>query len=443
MTKKTSEKDIKGLVLTLNPDHSQKLLLDKHLNDTRFIYNKYVEEYLTCLKEDRLPNYENYQVLREKHEFLKGSYSWSLNQVLFKFLQTNKINRKKRGKGQSVGLVHFRSKKSHTDYFYTQQVKLSYDRDCKSKSYVKLPIIGKIKILTNGIKDEFLKGKIKSGTVSRTKTGVYTVSLFVEVDKVYEDRVENGHIGLDMSLKDFFVDSFGAKAPEFSTKRSQMESLQKKIDILNETISKMRNKSKKKSRTSVKIHRITMKRNKFYERVHNIQVDYLNKLSRDLCKHNELIVVENLDLKEMSEHTSYLNAKTSTKGGNHGKSVGLLQWSYFLKKLEENAEKFGCHLVLTDKFYPSSQICSTCGKIHSEMKDVTRRTLECECGNIIDRDHNSAINLLKFGEVVVYNKSHHSHKTLGKDLSEYKTFKHLDFCATHKSPMSELELQLL
>ena len=142
----------------------------------------------------------------------------------------------------------------------------------------------------------------------------------------------------------------------------------------------------------------------------------------------------------MSEHTSYLDAKTSTKGGNHGKSVGLLQWSYFLKKLEENSEKFRCHLVLADKFYPSSQICSSCGKIHSEMKDVTRRTLECECGNIIDRDYNSAINLLKFGETVVYNKSH---QNFCKVLSEYKSFKHLDFLATHNPQMSELELQPL
>lgn len=436
MANKTSEKNIKGLVLILNPDHSQKILLDKHLNNTRFIYNKYVEEYLSCLKENRIPYYKDYQDLCEENEFLKGSYSWSLQQVKFQFTKTNKINRAKRGKGQSVGLVHFRSKKAHKDYFYTNNVKLSFDHDDKSKSYVKLPIIGKIQILNKNIKDELLKGKIKTCVVSRTKTGVYKVSLLVEVDKVYEDRVDNGHIGLDFSLRDFFVDSFGAKAPEFSTKRSKMESLQKKIDTLNETISTMRNKSKKKSRTSVKLHRLTMKRNKLYERIHNIQKDYINKLSRDLCKHNELIVVENLDLKEMSRHTSYLDAKTSTKGGNHGKSVSLLQWSYFLKKLEQNAEKFGCHLVLADKYYPSSQICSMCGKIHSEMKDVTKRTLECECGNNLDRDHNSAINLLKFGEVVVYNKSY---QTLGKDLSEYKTFKHLNFCATHKSQMSELE----
>lgn len=203
-----------------------------------------------------------------------------------------------------------------------------------------------------------------------------------------------------------------------------MESLQEKIDSLNTTISKMRNKSKKKRKTSVKIYRLTMKRNKLYERVHNIQVDYINKLSRDLCKHNEMIALENLNLHEMSERTSFKDSKTSAKGGNHGKSIGLLQWNYFLKKLEENAEKFGCHLVLVDKFYPSSQICSKCGEIHSEMKDVTKRVLKCKCSNIIDRDYNSAINLLKSGEFVVYNKSY---RTPGKELSEYKAFKCLDF----------------
>lgn len=438
--KKQSNKSIKGLVLTLRPDHAQKLLLDKHLNNTRFIYNKYVEEYLKCLKENRLPNYKGYKDLRAEHVFLEGSYSWTLQQVKFQFLKTNKINRNKRLKGQKVGLIKFRSKKSHSDYFYINNVKLSYNPDCKSKSYVKIPKVGNVQFKYKNIKSEFLNGNIKSGTIKRTKTGTYKISLFVEVDKVYENRVSNGHVGLDFSLKDLFVDSSGAKAPEFSTKRSKMELLQKKINSLNETISKMRTKSKKKSQTSVKIHRLTMKRNKLFERIHNIQKDYLNKLSRDLCKHNELIVVENLDLKEMMKHTSYIDSKTTTKGGNHGKSVRMLNWNYFLKKLEENAEKFGNVIVYADKFFPSSQICSKCGRIHREMKDVSNRTLECECGNVINRDYNSAINLLNFGEVVVYNKSH---QTLGKDLSEYKTFRHLDFCASRKSQMSELELQLL
>ena len=419
--KKQSSKTIRGLVLELRPNDNQKVLLSKHLNGTRFIYNQYVEEYLKAIKENRLPNYKDYQDLRAEHEFLKGSYSWTLQQVLCKFVQTNKINRSKRTKGQKVGLIKFRSKKSHSDYFYINNIKLSYSSDCKSESYVYLPKIGKVQFRCKNIKSELLNGKIKSAVVKRTKTGSYTISLCIEIDKVHEDRVDNKHIGLDFSLRDFFVDSFGAKAPEFSTKRSKMESLQEKIDSLNTTISKMRNKSKKKRKVSVKLYRLTIKCNKLYEKVHNVQKDYINKLSRDLCKHNELIILEDLDLHEMSERTSYKDSKTSTKGGNHGKSVGLLQWNYFLKKLEENAEKFGNIIVYADKFFPSSQICSKCGEIHSEMKDVTNRTLKCNCGNIIDRDHNSALNLLKAVEYYFQNK------TLGKELSEYKAFKCLDF----------------
>ena len=424
MKKKVSDKHIKGLVLELRPDDSQKLLLDKHLNNTRFIYNQYVEEYLNCLKENKVPNYKDYQELRAEHEFLEGLCSWTLQQVKFQFLKTNSINRSKSAKGQKVGLVKFRSKKSHSDYFYSNNIKLSYSSDCKSKSHVKIPKVGKVQFRCKNIKSEFLKGKIKSAVVKRSKTGVYKISLLVEVNKVHEDRKDNKHIGLDFSLRDFFVDSFCAKAPEFSKKRSKMELLRQKIDSLNTTISKMRNKSKKKRKVSVKMYRNTIKRNKLYEKVSHIQKDYINKLSRSLCQHNELIVLEDLNLHEMSEHTSYKVSKTSTKGGNHGKSIGLLQWNYFLKKLEENTEKFGCILVYVDKYYPSSQICSKCGQRHSEMKDVTNRTLKCKCGNIMDRDYNSALNLLKFGETVVYNKSC---QTLGKELSEYKAFKCLDF----------------
>ena len=99
--KKQSNKTIRGLVLELRPDDNQKVLLSKHLNGTRFIYNQYVEEYLNCIKENRVPNYKDYQELRTEYEFLEGLYSWTLQQVLYKFKQTNSINRSKRPKSWS------------------------------------------------------------------------------------------------------------------------------------------------------------------------------------------------------------------------------------------------------------------------------------------------------------------------------------------------------
>ena len=93
--KKQSNKTFRGLVLELRPDDNQKVLLSKHLDDCRFIYNQYVEEYLKALKEERIPNYKDYKELCAEHEFLKGSYSWTLQQVQRKFVQVNKINRTK------------------------------------------------------------------------------------------------------------------------------------------------------------------------------------------------------------------------------------------------------------------------------------------------------------------------------------------------------------
>ena len=101
MKKKISEKNNRGLVLTLIPTHAQKLLLDKHLNDIRFIYNKYVEEYLKALNKKRVPNYKDYQELRTEYEFLEDLYSWTLQQVKFQFLKINSINRSKRSKSRS------------------------------------------------------------------------------------------------------------------------------------------------------------------------------------------------------------------------------------------------------------------------------------------------------------------------------------------------------
>ena len=131
--KKQSNKTIRGLVLELRPDDNQKVLLFNHLDGCRFIYNQYVEEYLKALIEERIPNYKDYKELCTEYEFLKGSYSWTLQQVLYKFKQVNKINRSKRTKGQKLGLIKFRSKKSHSDYFYINNIKLSYSSDCKPK----------------------------------------------------------------------------------------------------------------------------------------------------------------------------------------------------------------------------------------------------------------------------------------------------------------------
>ena len=84
--KKQSNKTIRGLVLELKPDNAQKLLLSKHLNGCRFIYNQYVEEYLKSLKENRLPNYKDYKSIN----LLKAGEYYFQNKTLGKELSEYK-----------------------------------------------------------------------------------------------------------------------------------------------------------------------------------------------------------------------------------------------------------------------------------------------------------------------------------------------------------------
>lgn len=100
----TSEKVFLRQNIVLCPEDNQKIKLSKTLNNSRFIYNQLVEEYLNCIKEDRMPKYPSFPELRAKHKFLEDMESWAGNSIVFNFVKTNKINRKKRSKGQSVGL---------------------------------------------------------------------------------------------------------------------------------------------------------------------------------------------------------------------------------------------------------------------------------------------------------------------------------------------------
>lgn len=91
----------------------------------------------------------------------------------------------------------------------------------------------------------------------------------------------------------------------------------------------------------------------------------------------------------------------SNKGFGNGKATLDNGYGLFLQMLEYKLSERGGRLVKVDKWFPSSQICSSCGTVHSEMKDLSIRTMKCDCGFVIDRDHNAAINILNEGLVLL------------------------------------------
>ena len=70
---------------------------------------------------------------------------------------------------------------------------------------------------------------------------------------------------------------------------------------------------------------------------------------------------------------------------------------WFRKQLEYKCSDKGIQLIVADRFYPSSKLCSCCGNIKKDLK-LSDREYRCECGNIIDRDFQASINLKGYGE---------------------------------------------
>ena len=123
-----------------------------------------------------------------------------------------------------------------------------------------------------------------------------------------------------------------------------------------------------------------------HERIANQRKDMLHKLSTKRIRENDIICMEDLAVKNM------------VKNHNLAKSIADASWGEFRRQLTYKAEWYGRKLVVIDRFYPSSQMCSACGTLWSGTKDLAVRKWTCpDCGTVHDRDVNAAKNILAEG----------------------------------------------
>ena len=123
-----------------------------------------------------------------------------------------------------------------------------------------------------------------------------------------------------------------------------------------------------------------------HEKITNTRKDYLHKVSHEIISENQVIVSENLQIKNM------------VKKHNLAKSIADVSWYELTRQLEYKAGWNGRKYIKIDPFYASSQICSTCGHQNTETKDLSVREWKCPiCGAMHDRDVNAAKNILAEG----------------------------------------------
>ena len=115
-------------------------------------------------------------------------------------------------------------------------------------------------------------------------------------------------------------------------------------------------------------------------------MDNLHKISTEIANQYDVVCVESLNMRSMSN-----------KGFGNGKATMDNGYGRFLSMLEYKLADRNKYLVRVDKWFPSSQICHCCGILHPEMKDLSRRMIKCSCGLTMSRDKNAAINILHEG----------------------------------------------
>lgn len=228
--------------------------------------------------------------------------------------------------------------------------------------------------------------KVINGTITE-QAGRYYVSIVCEVAEVKNDKCKTKPMGIDLGISDFAIISNGITKKNIN-KTSRVKKLEKKLKHEQVRLSrkyeclKKQNKTKKGEATRQNIYKQVVKVQRLHQRLGNIRTNYINK-----C------IAEIVEQKPSSVTIDDLNIKGMMKNGHLSKAVAGQKFYEFRVKLTNKCKQNNIELRIVDRWYPSSKLCSCCGNIKKDLK-LSDRTYICEeCGLVINRDLQAAINL--------------------------------------------------
>jgi putative transposase len=214
-------------------------------------------------------------------------------------------------------------------------------------------------------------------TVSRDPDGRWYASLHVDVPDPDQTSAAGAVVGVDLGLKDFAVTSDGEHVahPKTIAKRER-------------GLARYQRRMARKRRGSANRAKARAKVARAHRKVRASRTDFLHKTSTRLVRDHDVIVVEDLAVKNMVRNRSL--AKAISDSG----------WGALRRMLEYKTAKAGKHLVVIDRWYPSSKTCSACGHLLATLSLGTRHWTCPACGTRHDRDTNAAKNILAAGLAV-------------------------------------------
>ncbi len=355
------------------PTAGQEVLLAKTFGCCRFIYNVMLDEKIREYKENGRMKQTTPAMYKGKYPWLKEVDSLALANVQLHLESAYK----KFFREPKAGFPKFKSKHGSRQSYTTNVVNGNISL---TENKIKLPKLGQVTIRVHReIPKEY---RMKSVTISRESTGKYFASILYQcadcenqtsVTKAEEAKI----LGIDYAMNGMAVFSDGTKCAYLKYFRKTEEKLAREQRKLSHCKKGSSNYAKQKRKVAL-----------CHEKVRNQRKDFQHKLSHELSQREDVIVVEDIDMKAMSQCLHL------------GKSVMDNGYGMFRDMLSYKLKEQGKELVKVDRFYPSSKKCSVCGKIKSNLL-LSERIYRCDCGNVMDRDVNAAINIREEGKRIL------------------------------------------
>ena len=360
---------LKAIKIRIYPSDEQKQFINRQLGCCRVVYNsclayrrdKYEKEGISITSLQAI----NYIVeLKKDREWLKEVHS----KVLQQSVMDMNSSYKNFFEGRS-GFPKFKSKKD-------------YEQKCRFPKDAFIGIRGNRIDLIKSLKDIHFKcsvkderylnknqDKVHSLTLTRNKVGQYYLSVLV--DKQIEPKQSvNSVVGIDLGIKDFVITSEGQVFENLHFKKSETNKLKR----LQRQLSRKQPNSNNREKVRIKLAKLNQK-------IRNKKLHYLHQVSNQLVSENQIICMEDLNIKGMM------------RNHNLAESIQEMNFGEFKNLLTYKCLQYGRQLVFIDRFYPSSKTCHCCGYVNKSLTLSDRQWICPECNSVIDRDLNAAMNI--------------------------------------------------
>lgn len=388
MSDNISHKIHKALKVRIYPSEEQKVILNKTFGCCRVVYNERLSEHIEYwnLYKDN-PDKPKFKGKLPK-ELRETKYPWlgdntiaealmqSLNNcesAYSNFFKSIKGNRK----GRKVGYPKFKSKKQHKDSFALHMIREENLVDFKART-IFIPKLKdtKFRIANSTLKSKwivwFLEARPLSMTISRNACGEYYCStLFEKEQDVIQNIGLSNSIGLDFSPNNLYIDNNNNTAPNYKPYKQLNK---RKLAKLQRNLSRKQKGSNNREKARVKLAR-------FEKHLSDSRKDYIEKETLRLVRTYDIIGIEDLNLQGMMRFS------------HNAKNYVDTSWYTFTQKLIWKSQFYDCIVIKSDRFYPSSKTCNSCGYINHNLTLKDRKWICPNCGSEIIRDANAGKNL--------------------------------------------------